>query len=127
MLGGTLGTAAREGLSLAFPATGGVAWVIVLINVVGAFILGWLLDGLAARAHRRHSHTLRLLFATGALGGFTTYSSLAVGTAQLLESGRDLLALAHGVGTVLLGCLAAWLGLRVASHLRQRSATGRAS
>lgn len=121
LAGGTLGTAAREGLSLAFPATGGVAWVIVGINVLGAFLLGLLLEALARRgpdAGRRR--LLRLGLGTGVLGGFTTYSTFAVATAGLLGAGRPLLALAYVAATLLLGAVASLAGIMTGAALTRR-------
>ncbi len=121
LVGGTLGTAAREGLSLAFPATGGVAWVIVGINVLGAFLLGLLLEALARSgpdAGRRR--LLRLGLGTGVLGGFTTYSTFAVATAGLLGAGRPLLALAYVAATLLLGAAASLAGIMAGAALTRR-------
>ena len=121
LVGGTLGTAAREGLSLALPATGGVAWVIVGINVLGAFLLGLLLEALARSgqdAGRRR--LLRLGLGTGVIGGFTTYSTFAVATAGLLGAGRPLLALVYVAATLLLGAAASLAGIMAGSALTRR-------
>lgn len=121
--GGTVGTAAREALSLAVPPAAGVAWVIMAINVVGAFALGWLLDGLALRAAsgRGSLAVVRLLLGTGFMGGFTTYSTLSLVTSQLFDDGRMLTAIAYALGTVLLGLVGAWLGMRVARAIHTRA------
>ncbi|MGJ6979609.1 fluoride efflux transporter FluC [Aestuariimicrobium soli] len=115
-LGGVAGTAAREGLSLLWPPVDTVAWVVTVINLLGSFALGWLLERLARRplpgTRTRHA---RLLAGTGFLGGFTTYSSLAVETADLLAQGRGAMGLGIGIGTVVMGVVAAWLGVVVAS------------
>lgn len=126
--GGTVGTAAREALSLAVPPAARVVWVIVAINVGGAFALGWLLDGLALRAvsGRSSSTRLRLLLGTGFMGGFTTYSTLAVVTSQLFDAGRVLTAAVYALGTVVLGLLAAWLGMRAARAAHTRAVHTRA-
>jgi CrcB protein len=110
-LGGTVGTALRAALTLAVPPAAGVPFVTVAINLVGAFALGALLSALAAwgpDTGRRRS--LRVLLGTGLLGGFTTYSALAVDTAGLLGSGHPLQGLGYAIGTVLGGLLAAWAG-----------------
>ena len=49
----------------------------------------------------------------GLLGGFTTYSSFAFQSLELLASGRTLPALAYIVGTNVLAVAAAWAGLRL--------------
>lgn len=115
LAGGTLGTAAREGLVLALPATGEVPWTILGINVLGAFLLGWLLDALARRGPDHGGRrALRLLLGTGLLGGFTTYSTLATDTA-LLSGSSPLTGIGYALATVLVGALATALGILVAS------------
>jgi fluoride exporter len=112
--GGAVGTAAREGLALAIPAVGGLPIAILLINVVGAFVLGLLLEALLRRgADEGGRRTLRLAAGTGFCGGFTTYSTLAVGTAELLRAGTPGLAVGYALGSVALGALAAWGGIAV--------------
>jgi len=120
-VGGTAGTAIREGLSLTFPPTAGPAWIIVVINVVGAFALGVLLESLARRGpDEGRRRTLRLLLGTGLLGGFTTYSSLATATALLLKSGQPGLAIVYALATVLLGAAGSIAGIAVASARHRR-------
>ena len=123
--GGAVGTAAREALSLAFPPVDGVPYAILVINVVGAFLLGVLLEALVRRGpdHGRR-RTLRLLLGTGVLGGFTTYSALAADTAALLGSGAAPAGILYALGTVLIGAVATWAGIAVAAaaHRAARAA-----
>jgi CrcB protein len=124
-LGGTLGTAAREGLSLAVPALDGINWIILVINVVGAFLLGVLLESLVRRgADEGRRRILRLLLGTGVLGGFTTYSSLAVATAGFFRDGRPGVAFAYAFATVVIGAAATVAGIALASleHRRREAA-----
>ncbi|WP_226080953.1 fluoride efflux transporter FluC [Mycetocola spongiae] len=122
-LGGTLGVAARALLGEAFPASDGLAWITILINISGAFALGLLLEALIPRpgeAESPRSRTLRLLLGTGVLGGFTTFSALAVDTVHLLTLGRPLAALAYALGSVLCGAVAAWLGILLGARLARK-------
>ena len=115
--GGTAGTAAREALSLLIPAVGGLPLAILLINLVGAFVLGLLLEALLRSGPDTGRRRLtRLALGTGFCGGFTTYSTLAVGAAELLRSGATGLALGYAVGSVLLGALASWAGVLLGSR-----------
>ncbi len=87
-VGGAAGTGCRSALSAVIPVVGRWPTDIFVINLVGAFVLGWLVETLASRGPdegRRRS--LRLLLGTGFCGGFTTYSALAVDTEQLLRHG----------------------------------------
>jgi CrcB protein len=124
--GGTVGTALRELLAISVPPVAGIAVVIVAINVVGAFLLGLLLEtlaGLGPDEGRRRS--VRLLLGTGVLGGFTTYSALATDTGLLLTGDRLGAALLYALGTVLVGAVASWVGIAAGRALhRRRTPTG---
>ena len=110
--GGTLGVLARAGLDHAFPTRGGFPATTFVINVVGALALAILIEALAARGpDAGHRRTLRLVLGTGLLGGFTTYSALAVQTDALLRSGQISTAAAYAVGTVVLGLAASIAGI----------------
>jgi CrcB protein len=117
VIGGTLGTAAREALTLAFPPIDGVPYVTVVINVVGAFALGVLIETLVRRGPEHDARrNWRLLVGTGVLGGFTTYSALASDAFLLLHDGATSAALWYAFGTVALGALASWTGIAVAAR-----------
>lgn len=127
-LGGTFGTAAREAVSLGLPAVSDVPWAIFTVNILGAFLLGLLLDALARsgpdEGWRRRA---RVLVGTGFMGGFTTYSALAADTAGLLGAGpggasSPGVGLAYGVGTVFIGGLATFAGIAAAGALRRGGA-----
>ncbi|TFH57815.1 CrcB family protein [Glutamicibacter arilaitensis] len=125
-LGGALRTAARQALGMLFPEASVVPVSIFIANILGAFLLGMLLEALSRRGRdvgRRRS--LRLLLGTGFMGGFTTYSALATGTMQLLHSGAMPWALAYPLGTVILGALATWCGIAVGAKWAARSPGGR--
>nr|WP_251008703.1 CrcB family protein [Curtobacterium sp. ISL-83] len=118
-VGGALGTAVRALLASWLPAVDGLSWTILVINVVGAFCLGLLLEALAHRGPDEGGRrTLRLLVGTGVLGGFTTYSTLADDTAQLLDAGRWAAGIGYALLTVVLGLAAVVAGLWVASLVR---------
>lgn len=122
LVGGVFGTAAREGLTLAFPPVDGIPYAIFGINALGAFLLGLLLDALARlgpdEARRRR---VRIMVGTGFMGGFTTFSALATDMAGLLGEGRISAGVAYGLGTVLIGGLATWAGITTASALHTKS------
>lgn len=107
--GGAAGAVARH-LLVDVAALG---WAGTLaVNVVGAFLLGLLLERLvrsgtdAARRRRR-----RLLLGTGALGGFTTYSGVAVEVLARLADGRWVGAAGYGLVTVVAGLAACGAGV----------------
>lgn len=98
-VGGALGSLARYGLVVALPDL----WTTLLINVVGAFLLGVLV------ARRPDGTWSRPFLGTGVLGGFTTFSAFAV---QAVEASLPT-GIAYVAGTLVLGIAAAELGLRI--------------
>lgn len=121
--GGAIGTTVRYLLSAAVPSVGGIPVVILAINVVGAFLLGWLLEALALRGpdtgRRRDA---RLFAGTGILGGFTTYSSFAVDTDGLFAAQNLGGGIGYAVATIAIGALASVAGIAAAAALGRRGA-----
>ena len=116
-VGGSLGTATRAALTLAFPPADGFPAMIMGINVAGALLLGALLEALSRRgADEGARRRIRLLIGTGFLGGFTTFSALATDSV-VLAAGSPALALLNALGTVVLGALATWLGIVLAARV----------
>ncbi|MDJ0350096.1 CrcB family protein [Cryobacterium sp. PH29-G1] len=132
-VGGTVGTALREALTLVLPpvdlaAGARVPLTTLGINLLGALLLGLLLEALVRRGlDAGGRRTLRLLVGSGLLGGFTTYSSLATDSALLLRGGDIGVAVSYALGTVVLGGLATWLGIVIGAALHRRTHGGRAS
>lgn len=123
VIGGSLGTAAREAIGLVVADRAGIPVAILGINLLGAFCLGLLLSGLARLGPDAGlRRTVRIMVGTGFMGGFTTYSALATDTASLLGDGRIGAGLAYGLGTVVIGGLATWAGIAVASTRANRGA-----
>jgi CrcB protein len=121
--GGALGTTIRYLVSSAVPPVAGLPLGTFGINVVGAFVLGWLLEALALRGPdegRRRS--VRLFAGTGILGGFTTYSAFAVDTDGLLVAQNVAGSIAYAVATIAVGALASLAGIAVGAALGRRRA-----
>lgn len=113
-LGGGLGTVARF-LLAAHHAAGACSfpWVTLVVNLTGSLAIGFLVPLTEHVAHR--AATVRPLLLIGFLGGWTTYSTLAVDATLLAE---------HGDIAACLGYLAATVGggltLVVAGHAAGR-------
>lgn len=82
-----------------------------VVNVSGAFLLGWLVSFLARRPAAGCAARLRVLLGTGLLGGYTTYSLLATDVAGLLVSEDHFVSLSYGLGTLIVGGLASFAGV----------------
>lgn len=81
---------------------------ILLVNSLGCFVIGLL--SYLVEAHPTFNPDLQLLFITGFLGGFTTFSTFGNDTLALFrvrEAGLALLNIALHLG---LGLGAVWLG-----------------
>jgi CrcB protein len=117
--GGAVGTGLRYLIILLVPRWAGVPVATLGINVVGAFLLGALLELLADHSiDAGWSRRIRLAVGTGVLGGFTTYSALAADTATLATAhpGR---AICYALGTVVIGAAASIAGIWLSrGHLR---------
>ncbi len=120
--GGVAGTAARYGVAQVVGPWGVWPAATFCVNVVGAFLLGLLLEALVRRGPDVGGRQqLRLLLGTGVLGAFTTYSTLAVDTDLLLREGYASVAVAYAAGTVVVGFVASMLGIWAAAELHRRS------
>ena len=80
----------------------------LLINVSGSLVLGFV-TGLGS-AGALASPAVSVL-GTGMMGGYTTFSTASVETVQLFRSGRTGLALAYGLGMLVVSVGASALGL----------------
>jgi fluoride exporter len=122
--GGMVGALARVAIAERFPvAAGSLPWTTLAENVTGAFLLGLVLTLLAERFAAGPS--VRLVVCTGMLGAFTTYSTLAVELVVLADDGHVPLAGAYAVASLVLGLLAALVGIRLARLLpRSRGRRG---
>ncbi len=110
LTGGAAGAISRLGLDAAVVrVTGsGFPYGILLINILGAFLMG-LLQGRIAWSGKPHTVMYNLL-GTGFLGGFTTFSTFALDTFSLWEKGNLQAALANIALNTVLCVVAAGLG-----------------
>jgi CrcB protein len=120
-VGGAAGGPARAGLSLAIPTHAGqFPWAILLINVLGALLIGTLLA--VVPLIPRGGSRFRALTVTGFCGGFTTWSTFMVGTDQLIARGHLLTALGYLALSLVAGLAAVTLGWTGTHKLTTRGA-----
>ena len=113
--GGFAGSVARAELALALPPGDGQwPWATLIVNVVGAFLLGWFATRLQERlplsAYRRP------LLGTGLCGALTTFSTLQLELLEMLDAGRAGLAAAYAGASLAAGLL----GVALATNLVRR-------
>lgn len=110
--GGAIGTTARwavgEGVSvLGLPDAG----YLLIVNLLGAFLLGWFIG--SKRAAAGHPNTVTFV-AAGVLGSFTTFSGFAVESVLATEAQSRAMGLAFALVSVVLGVVVAAAGRMVA-------------
>ena len=116
-LGGATGTLLRWGVGHVLPIHNGLPWATVLVNLLGSFALGFLLEVLLRRGPESvAARDLRLLLGTGVLGGFTTFSAFALDLTGLLTDGKVDTALLYAGVSLVGGTLAAGLGVLLAAR-----------
>jgi fluoride exporter len=119
-VGGAVGTGARYLVTLWAVRTWGLGFPAgtLAVNLAGSFLLGFLMH--LASMTQWMPPVVRLALTTGAMGGFTTYSTFNYETTDLLRAGAWSYALLN-VASTLIGCLAAG----VAGMLLARTLLGR--
>jgi CrcB protein len=115
-MGGLVGSAARSGIGMSFPATeGGFPTGVVIVNVLGSFLLGLYL----ARRERSVSGPASTRFwAIGVFGSFTTFSALSVDLLELLAAGQFLISVSYVSLSVVGGLAMASVGQRIGALVR---------
>jgi CrcB protein len=117
--GGAVGSITRWGVGRLLPwSVDRFPWATLLENVSGALALGSLMIALHDR--RPASRYARPFLGVGVLGGYTTFSTYALESRDLLAAGRSVAAMAYlfvspvaGIGAVWLGILSARLAVRL--------------
>jgi CrcB protein len=104
-LGGIVGAEGRYGLDEALPhPSGAFPWSTTIVNATGCLFIGVLMVVILelTSPHR----LLRPFLGVGVLGGYTTFSTFAVDTEELIRDQRPAVALGYVALTLAL-CLAA--------------------
>ena len=110
-LGGFVGSVLRYLIGLLpYEHSSGFPLKTFFINIVGAFLIG----AVAALASRNSlSPRLALFLKVGICGGFTTFSSFALESQQLVDKGSAVTAALYMGLSLLLGILACLAGQKV--------------
>ncbi|MFN7102559.1 MAG: fluoride efflux transporter CrcB [Pseudorhizobium sp.] len=87
----------------------GFPWGTLIVNIVGSFAIGILVEFIARRLNAPAE--MRLLLVTGFLGGFTTFSAFSLDALVLFERGAVATAGAYVLGSVMLSLAAVVAGL----------------
>lgn len=110
-LGGAIGAVGRYVVmsTVGHFTHGGFPWGTLTVNVLGALMLGAVLE-LSALVWSP-SPEVRAMVVVGGLGGFTTFSTFSMDLYYLLDRGYIVSAGAYTVGSVLVCLVAFWAGM----------------
>lgn len=115
-IGGAVGTALRWGVGAAWPVAPGTFPVTTLvINLVGSALIGVVLVLYLDRDPARP--VMHSLLGTGLLGGFTTFSTFAVESTELLRTSHAAIAAAYVVISVVGGLACALVAMTLTRRL----------
>lgn len=106
-VGAVIGSSARYGISLAFPTIMILSfpWPTLLVNLLGSFLIGLV----SSNTSLMDDEVKRVFYVTGVLGGFTTFSALAIETVDMVSN--PLSAIVYLIMTFVGGVLFAQLGV----------------
>lgn len=115
-LGGAAGAALRYGVEQLLPREPqDFPWATFLVNVTGCLAIGLLMVVIAVRWPR--SRYVRPLLGVGVLGGFTTFSTYALESRDLVASGAAPTSALYVVASLGAGLLAVVAGLAAGEAL----------
>ncbi len=114
-LGGGIGALARYGLAIGAARISAVEFPLgtFLANILGCLLIGFFW-GCFEKVHI--SHEFRLFLFTGFLGGFTTFSTFARESVQLLKVGEPYHAIGYIVASNLVGLTMVLAGFILANR-----------
>ena len=114
-LGGGLGSLFRYGIGLYFSTyETDFPYGTFVSNFLACLILGVLI-GIQLKENLQPQHAL--LFMTGFCGGFSTFSTFSGESLKLFQNQQYALALIYIGGSIILGLLAVYLGIKLQSNI----------
>ena len=87
----------------------GFPWGTLSVNILGSFLLGFIVYLMATRYSL--SHIWQGFLVIGVLGGFTTFSAFSLEVALMLQKNEIGAAAFYAFGSILIGVLALFAGL----------------
>ena len=84
-------------------------WGVMLVNVIGAFVIGMVFHYFNTRSGIRPE--VQMFVMTGLLGGFTTFSTFMLDFGTLINNGRLEEAALYMGGSLIIGIVFLYVGL----------------
>lgn len=115
-LGGGIGSLLRwrVGIIVKHFYNGELPLATFIINITGAFLIGYLSVILNIDWHNRYADWIGAAVLTGILGGYTTFSSMQLEAVNLVCTKRKVAAVFYLVSSVVSGIIAAAIGAWIA-------------
>jgi len=118
-VGGAVGTILRAALgTLGVADPGRWPWPTFTVNIVGTFLLGYVVTRLAERLPL--SRYRRPILGTGLCGGLTTFSTMQVETIKMIEHHHYGLAAGYTAASIVAGLLAVYAATVLVRRVRIR-------
>jgi CrcB protein len=119
--GGALGSVLRFFLAnfCNVQVGGTFPWGILIVNVTGSFLIGFLFSITEPGGRWFASPATRDFLMVGLCGGYTTFSSFSLNTLNLARDGDWLRAGGNVLGSVAFCLAAVWLGHAAAAAMNQ--------
>ncbi len=117
-IGGGLGSLLRWRLGLLISSWTAMRFRLgtFVINITGAFVMAYLSTAYVIQWHERYENMMAALILTGALGGYTTFSTMQLDAVQMSEEDRHGLAVVYLVLSIGVGLVAAVAGAALGSR-----------
>jgi len=115
-VGGLLRWGVAVGFGRLFVTT--FPWATFFINLSGSLFLGWFMTVVGRFVPSEHSwfsqDSLKLMVAVGFTGAYTTFSTFEFESHKLLSDSDYLKGVIYMLGSLVLGLIAVWLGMKLA-------------
>lgn len=86
------------------------------INVTGCLLIGFFAT-ISSQPINNISPEMRLLFQTGFLGAYTTFSTYSLETLNLIRTEKYVLATLYGAGSAIIGIIFVQLGVLIGKNI----------
>jgi CrcB protein len=115
--GGAVGALGRAGVAEALPHSSAQwPWSTFLVNILGAFLLGYFATRLQERLPLTRYR--RPLLGTGLCGALTTFSTMQVELLKMLDAHAYGLAAGYAAGSIAAGLVAVWAATSITRRVR---------
>ena len=121
-LGSSIGGMLRYVISLVIK-NNSFPYATLTVNIIGSFCIG-LIFAFSIKEYSL-SDEIRLFFATGICGGFTTFSAFSLENIQLIKSTNYSIAFLYITLSILLRIAAVFAGYTIMVYLIERSSMGK--